>query len=139
MQNVIGEINIWAIVVASVIGFLFAGIWFGVIIARSYIVALGRENLAPQKPSPRFIVGPFLCTLVTTITSAILMRMLHIDTLSGGLSFGALVGVGYILATCQNIAINPNFPRPFFYTLLNAPYFVLNSLATCAILAILSK
>ena len=139
MLNAIGEINIWAIIVASAISFVFAGIWFGAVVAKPYLVALGREKMAPQKPSPLFIVGPFLCTLVTTITSAILMRILHIESLSGGLSFGALVGIGYILATCQNIAINPNFPRPFFYTLLNAPYFVLNSLTTCAILALMSK
>jgi hypothetical protein len=139
MENVMGEINILAVVVASAVGFVFAGIWFGVVIAKPYSVALGREKMPPQKPTALLIVGPFLCTLFTTITSAILMRMLHIDTLAGGLSFGALVGVGYILATCQNIAINPNFPRPFFYTLLNAPYFVLNSLITCGILALMSK
>lgn len=139
MENVIGEINILAIVAASVVSFVFAGVWFGVVIAKPYVIALDHVGKPPPKPAALFILGPFLCTLVTTITSAILMRMLRIDTLAGGLGFGALVGVGYILATCQNIAINPKFPRPFFYTLLNAPFFVLNSMAGCAILAVMAK
>lgn len=52
-------------------------------------------------------------------------------------NFGALVGVGYILSTCMNIAINPNFPRQFLYTFINAPYFIVSSLMTSVILVIM--
>ncbi len=37
----------------------------------------------------------------------------------------------------MTIAINPLFPRPFYYTALNAPYFLIGSLLSCTILAAL--
>jgi hypothetical protein len=56
--------------------------------------------------------------------------MLNILTVGEALTFGTLIGIGYILPTVANVAINPNFPRPFFYTLINAPYFIASSLMT---------
>lgn len=50
------------------------------------------------------------------------------------LSLGFVIGVGYLLAMCMTIAINPNFPRPFYYTMVNANYFLVNILVTSAVL-----
>ncbi|QWS33033.1 hypothetical protein [Curtobacterium aetherium] len=41
-----------------------------------------------------------------------------------------IVSIGYLVAQTLNIAINPNFPRPLLYTLINAPYFIV-----CAVVA----
>jgi hypothetical protein len=137
MLSSIYGINFLAIAVALVPSFILGGVWFGVIVSKLYIVALGREALPVQKPSLLFIIGPLICNLIGTITSAILIRMLNIQSIPDALAFGALVGVGYILSTCMNIAINPNFPRPFLYTLINAPYFIISSLMTSLILVLM--
>ena len=52
MIEAVGQINAWAVLAAIVASFIFGGLWFGVAVAKVYPIALGREALAPQKPSP---------------------------------------------------------------------------------------
>lgn len=136
-MHLLNEINFWAVFAALIPSFVLGGIWYGVVIAKPYGIALGRETLGPQKPTALFIIGPVVCNLIATVTSAILLRILQIESLQGAIAFGGLVGIGYILSTCMNIAINPNFPRPFFYTIINAPYFILSSVMTSVILVVM--
>jgi hypothetical protein len=130
--------NWWGILAAAITGFFIAGMYFGALIPRQYQIALGRENSPQEKPSPLSIFGPFLCNIVMIVITAMLMRLLSISSLGDALALGGLVGVGYLLPMCMTIAINPNFPKPFYYTLLNAPYFMVSMLVTCAILYFLS-
>ncbi len=128
------EINLLAVAASVVASFFFGGVWFGAVVSRLYVVALGMESLPVEKVKPLFIFGPAVCNLFVVLTSAVLMRALKIDSLGEAVCFGLIVGVGYLLSTCMNIAINPNFPRPFFYTLINAPYFVGSSILTSVLL-----
>lgn len=137
MIEAISHVNFLAVLAALIPSFLFGGIWFGVVIARLYVVALGRQAIPSQKPAPIYIFGPVACNLFVVITSAILIKMLTIETVGDALAFGTLVGIGFVLSTVANVAINPNFPRPFLYTLINAPYFIGSSLMTCVILVVM--
>jgi hypothetical protein len=83
------------------------------------------------------ILGPFVCNIVTIVTTAAIIRMIGVASLADALSLGLVIGVGYLLAMCMTIAINPNFPRPFYYTLVNAPYFLVSSLVTSTVLFVL--
>ena len=67
-------------------------------------------------------MGPAVCALIITITCAVLLYALHIDTYGNALRFALLVGVGYLVTNTVNIAINPNIPRPFFYGLITGSY-----------------
>lgn len=51
--------------------------------------------------------------------------------------FGLHVGVGYLASMTLNIAVNPNFPHPFRYTLLNAPHFVAGSIISSVLLVLI--
>lgn len=137
MIEAVNHINFLAVLAALVASFILGGVWFGVIVAKLYVIALGRENIPAQKPAPIYIFGPVVCNLFVVITSAILIRMLNVETVADALAFGALVGVGYILSTVANVAINPNFPRPFMYTLINSPYFIVSSLMTSVIVVVM--
>lgn len=132
------HVNWLAVLAASVANFLLGGVWFVALVGRYYPIALGIADRAPKKDGPLSLVGPFACGAVTITTSAILLRALNITNYSAALELGLLVGLGYLVPMTLNIAINPLFPRPFFYTLLNAPYFILGSLLSCAILTALS-
>ena len=137
MTNAISHINFLSVLAALVPSFILGGVWFGIIVAKLYVKALGREAIPPQKPASIYIIGPVICNLFAVITSALLLQMLQVESIQGALAFGGLVGVGYILSTVANIAINPNFPRPFLYTLINAPYFIASSLMTSVILVLM--
>jgi len=128
------QIGLWGVLAASAFGFVFGGVYFGALVPRHYAIALGREALPAARLDMLTILGPFLCNIVMIVTTAAIMRMIGIASLTDALSLGLVIGVGYLLAMCMTIAINPNFPRPFYYTLVNAPYFLVSMLATSALL-----
>ncbi len=130
MLDALAHLNWLAVAVAVIASFALGGIWFPLIVNRAYSVALGRE----MRKGTLSLVGPLLCLTVTTITSAILIRLLGVTTYAGGIEFGVLVGIGYLAPMIVNIAINPLFPRPFLYSLINAPYFITGSVLTSLIL-----
>ncbi|MFJ9422134.1 DUF1761 domain-containing protein [Streptomyces sp. NPDC101249] len=134
MFSVLADINWAAFAIAAVASFLIAGVWFAVVIAKPYAVALGREGAQPPAPTPVTVAGPLLCTLVTVLTSAVLIEALDITGIGDAVVFGLLVGVGYLGAMTFQIAINPNFPRPLYYGVLNAPYFVTTSVLGSVVL-----
>ena len=136
MFAVLTEIN-WLAVVASTLVFaILGGVYFTAVIPKPYARALGNENKEPARPGPLVIVGPLVSSLVIVVTSAVLMRALEVQSLADGIAFGLIVGVGYLVAQTFTIAINPNFPRPVFYTLINAPYFLVCMLAASVILTL---
>ena len=134
MFGVLRELNGLSILAASVANFMLGGVWYMALFKKAYAAALGRTDLGDQKPSPLFIAGPFVCGMVVNLTDAILLRALHVTTLASALTFGAIVGLGYLVAMTVNIAINPNFPRPFFYGAISGSYFFLGNLVACSIL-----
>jgi hypothetical protein len=136
MFNVLSEINWFAVIVSTLVFAVLGGLYFSAIVAKPYAVALGNETRELPKPGPVFIVGPLVSSLVVVITTAILLRALSVDELGDGIVFGLIVSIGYLVAQTMNIAINPNFPRPFLYTLINAPYFIVCTVVAAIILTL---
>ena len=123
MFSVLNEIDFVAVGVATLASFILGALWFAVIFAKPYNIALGRQNSPKEKPAPIFLVGPLLCGLVTAVTSAIMLRALKVESFQDSFAFGAIVGLGYLASTTVNTAINPNIPRPLFYGLISGSYF----------------
>jgi hypothetical protein len=136
MFAVLTEINWLAVLASTIVFVVLGGVYFTVVIAKPYRVALGNETTEVPKPGPIFIVGPMIASLIVIITSAVLLRALGVETLGDGIAFGLIVGIGYLVAQTMTIAINPNFPRPLLYTLINAPYFIACTLAASVILTL---
>lgn len=137
MFNVLADINWLSFAIALAVSIVLAGVWFAAVIAKPYLVALGRENEpAPQNDLVRNL-GPLVCTLIVTLTTAVLVEALNITRTGDAVAFGLIVGVGYLSAMTFQIALNPNFPRPLHYGLLNAPYFVLSAVASSVILVVM--
>jgi hypothetical protein len=131
------QISLWGVLAASAFGFVFGGVYFGALVPNYYAIALGRETMPAAKLDMLTILGPFVCNIVMIVTTAAIMRMIGVVSLADALSLGLVIGVGYLLAMCMTIAINPNFPRPFTYTMVNGPYFLVSSLVTSAVLFLL--
>lgn len=128
------QIAWWPVLAASVAHFMLGGLWFAALFGRQYARALGIEARPATKPEARFLIGPFVCSAVNIIATSWLIDALGITRQADALVLGVVVGVGYLAAMTVNIAINPLFPRPFHYALINAPMFILGSVMSCAIL-----
>ena len=137
MFNVLFSLNWIAIVAATVALAVVGGLWFTVFFGKAYAVALGRENQPQNTPGSLFIFGPLVCSFVTVVASSILIHALKIESMGDGLSFGAIVGFGFLTMTTVNTAINPNMPRPLFYGLISGSYFFVSGLITSMILVAL--
>lgn len=122
MMQAILSLNWFGVLLAFVPYFLLGALWFTVLFKKPYAISLGRENEQPQNMAPIFIIGPALCTLVITLTSALLLNALAINSYQGALLFGLIVGIGYLIANTVNIAINPNIPRPLLYGAISGAY-----------------
>jgi hypothetical protein len=137
MFNVLSELN-WLAIAAGTIALSALGfVWFAVLFPKVYAVALGKQDEPPKPLAPIFIVGPLICGFVTTIASAILMRAFKIESITDGLVFGAIVGIGYLTPTTVNTGINPNIPRPLIYGLVSGSYFFLAGPIVSVILVVL--
>ncbi|BDA79667.1 hypothetical protein LPTSP3_g25970 [Leptospira kobayashii] len=122
MINQLINLNWISVSVAYVVYSVLGALWFTLFFKRQYVISLGKENEAPQKPAPIFIIGPAVCILVITIASAILIYALGIDSISGALEFTLIIGMGFLVSNTINIAINPNIPRPIHYGIITGSY-----------------
>lgn len=129
----LANLNWMGVLIAFIVYFLLGALWFSLFFSKQYKISLGRENeTLPNKPI--FIIGPALCTLFVTITTALLMRILNIVSFNATLEFSLLIGIGYLFANTLNIAINPNMPRPIFYSIISGSYHLLGITLACFIL-----
>lgn len=134
MSLALSHLNGWAVLAAYIPYFVLGPLWFLLLFGQAYQSALGRGADAPPTKAPIFIVGPALCTLAITIATAILMQWLNIDSAGATLVFALLIGLGFLVANTVNIAINPNIPRPLFYSLITGSYHLVSIIAACFIL-----
>lgn len=136
MFTVLAAINWLAVLASTVVFAVLGGVYFSVVIPKPYAVALGNVGRELPKPGALTYVGPLIASLAIVVTSAILLRALSVESLADGIAFGLLVSVGYLVAQTFTIAINPNFPRPLLYGLINAPYFIVCTVAASIILTL---
>jgi uncharacterized membrane protein len=122
MISFISAINWLSVLAAFAIYFILGALWFTLFFKKSYRISLGKENTPEEKPAPIFIIGPAICLLVITITTAILMLALDIHSVQSAVEFALLIGFGYLVANTVNIAINPNIPKPILYGIISGSY-----------------
>jgi Protein of unknown function (DUF1761) len=137
MISQLSNLNWMSVLLAFVAYFFLGAMWFTVFFKKIYAVSLGKEHDLPAKPAAIFIIGPAICSLVITITSAILIYALGISTVNGVLEFAAVVGIGYLVANTVNIAINPNIPRPILYGMISGTYHLAGIIIVSCILVLM--
>jgi len=138
MIQLFSAIN-WLSVLIGLVAYSFLGaLWFTVLFKNSYKISLGRAKETLQNTSPIFYAGPALCSLLITITNALLMKGLGIDSYSAALEFAVIIGVGYLFSNTVNIAINPNIPKPIRYGLISGMFHLTGSIIVCSIIVAMS-
>jgi Protein of unknown function (DUF1761) len=130
----ISDLNWLGVLLAFVPYFFLGALWFTFLFKKQYMISLGRENDQQQSLAPIFFVGPALCTFIVTLTSAILMNALNIESYENALMFAVIVGFGYLVANTVNIGINPNIPRPLLYGAISGSYHLVGILMVSIIL-----
>ncbi len=125
----------WLGVLTAFAGYFFLGpLWYLLLFKKQYTQSLGRENQPQTPPAAIYIVGPAVCSLINTITSALFMYALDINSYGTALEFAFIAGLGYLVTNTVNIAINPNIPRPLLYGAISGSFHLVGSVIVCSIL-----
>jgi hypothetical protein len=140
MLAAFAEIHWIAVIAGTLVFAVLGGLYFLALVPKQYLYVTGRENLPEEQQKVSgaiFIVGPMLCSLVVSIADAYLVAALGITSVADAALLGLVVGFGLLVPMTFNIAINPLFPRPVQYGLLNAPYFLVANLVACILMVTL--
>ena len=94
-MEILGLVNWWAILVATVMAFVLGGIWYGPVFGQAWLDALGKteDDIEPS-------ASPFVISFFTALLTAVVLAWLIIATgmtgLMNGLLLGLLTGIGFI-------------------------------------------
>ncbi|MRT24994.1 DUF1761 family protein [Enterobacteriaceae bacterium RIT697] len=124
------QINWLAVLAGLVVFFLLGGIWFQLVVGKAYEAALG----VVQKEGALSLIGPLVCLAIITTANNWLMMALNIHNVFSALGLGLFIGIGFLVPMVLNIAINPLFTRPFYYTIINAPFFIGGCVLSCIVM-----
>lgn len=138
MFAIVPQLNFLAVLMAFFFYSVVGGLWFTVLFKKQYMDALGWDSNKPLPQSLIFIIGPAICTLVIIFSSAILLKTINIETYGELLAFIFIVGIGYLVANTVTIAINPNIPRPMYYSFITGCYHLVGFTAAVSILYVMS-
>jgi hypothetical protein len=103
MNEILSNLNIWAIVVASVVNFGIGAIWFGPkTFYPMWINLMGREmptETIPMKASDTILMfgGTFVAQLVQVFTLAVIFELVNLAGVVPTIGDGALIGFLFAL------------------------------------------
>lgn len=124
MINQLANLNWISVLLAFIVYNGIGALWFTLLFAKPYKISLGKANETLPN-NPIFIAGPAICTFVVTLTSAIFIYALNIQSMGSVIELSLLIGFGFLVANTTNIAINPNIPRPILYSIISGSYHLL--------------
>ena len=136
MINQLTHLHWMSILLAFAAYFLLGALWFTLFFGKYYKISLGKADETLQT-KPIFIIGPAVCTLVITVTSAMLIHSLNIQTLNEAFEFSIFIGLGFLVANTINIAINPNIPNPILYGIISGCYHLIGMVMVSIIIVIM--
>jgi F0F1-type ATP synthase assembly protein I len=97
----LADINWLAVVVSVIVAQIISTVWYVAIFGNAWARVYGvptRQQHTKEVPGYTYAVQA-LCTIVLTVTLAVFMRAVGVESLAGGLTVGLLVAVGFCVAT----------------------------------------
>jgi hypothetical protein len=95
--------NVYAIVLAAIVAFMFGWLWYGVLFSDAWLEACGksREEVKGDTPSPTPFIISFIGLVVMACVLAGVLRHLGADqiTLRGGIVTGVFMWLGFVITT----------------------------------------
>ncbi len=129
------DVNLLAVLVATVVFFLIGGLWYTVLFAKQWTKLSGMaEKLKEKSDSPS--AGPFIATFILLFVLcyvlAHVLALIGVGTIGESLATGAWLWLGFVGATMLNNAIFAG--RPHKLTAIDTGYYLVGILVASAIL-----
>ena len=102
--------NLFAIVLAAVVSFMFGWLWYGILFSDAWLEACGksREEVKADTPSPTPFIISFVGLVIMACVLGGVLRHLGPEamTLTSGMITGAFMWLGFVITT---LAVNNAF------------------------------
>ncbi|MEX1011412.1 MAG: DUF1761 domain-containing protein [Balneolaceae bacterium] len=100
MIEIIISLNVWAVLVAAVTYFMLGWIWYGPLFSKKWMALRKLREQDIKDPDPKIFMWSFLLQFTATVTLAVFLQALAIDTALHGslIGFGAAAGFVFTLA-----------------------------------------
>ena len=90
-------INIWAILVITVIYFILGALWFTpFLFGKAWAKALN-FNLDERNPKPKHFIGALTSSFITTLFLAFLLELIGTYDIFIGFIVAVIIGIGFVL------------------------------------------
>jgi hypothetical protein len=118
------DLNWLAILVAAVSAFMLGGVWYGPLFKNAWCREAGIDPNAAPKSHPAKTFGiAFVASLIAAYGFAMLLHLMHTDTLWAAVHAGVMVGFFYV---AMSFGINYAFAgRSFKLWAIDAGYHIL--------------
>jgi dipeptide/tripeptide permease len=114
-------LNYWAILVATIAGFMLGGIWY--VFSKQWLAAIGKKPEELGNPASAFGIT-FLSALVTAMLIALLVNTLPtIKTVLDGMILGLWIGIAAIAASMASDYAFRRWPQNLFFIQAGYPSF----------------
>jgi hypothetical protein len=111
------QLNLWAILVATVSAFVVGGLWYSVLFGKAWVKANGFTDV-PKGNAKTFAIA-FVLTLVMAFNLAMFLNDSKTN-MSWGATAGFLAGLGWIAMGIGVVAVFER--KPLSYVLINGGY-----------------
>ena len=91
-------INIWAILVITVIYFVLGALWYSKLLFGNIWAKANNFNIDELEMEPKLFIGAALSAFITTLFLALLLELIIGYDVLTALYVGLLVGVGFVFA-----------------------------------------
>ncbi len=117
------DLNWIGIIIASIVYFIFGGLWFSPIgFQKQWDKAIGFDRQKTWKPTAIYYFGPFVSGLIASVAHAILIQNTKIDSLFDSITLGLITGLGFAFAISFINAITPKMKNPILFGLITGLY-----------------
>jgi Protein of unknown function (DUF1761) len=129
-------INFWAVVLAWVINCAVGSLWYSPMgFGKLWEKYTGIDMLKiPKEEASRSIVYVVIASAVQAVALAIVLHGLGVTTVSGGLSYGLLLWLGFTAATTVGVTLYSR--RSWGYWWLNSSFFLVVMATNSVILSV---
>lgn len=131
----LSSLNWLGVAVATVVYFVFGGLWFSPLaFQRLWNASVGFNRPKGWRAGPKYYIAPLVGCFLISLATAILLQVTGVQTQADAIVLGLIVGIGYVAATVGVLAVAPNIPRPGMYAVVVGLYHIIGVAATAAII-----
>lgn len=95
-MDLLQSLNYWAVLLAAAVYFFLGFVWYSTLFAKTWMDLRGLTEETIGEPNPVLFLWSFLLQLIATLSLALFLSALQVETVLCGALLGLAIGLGFI-------------------------------------------